>query len=153
MDDSKLILQVLNTLKTDMDRRFDELKTDMDRRFDDVKTDMDRRFDELKVDLGGKIDATNQRIDSTNQRIDSTNQRVDDVKIELGGKIDATNQRIDDLKEELRDVKHDLRLDSRKLEQVYESRDKVKISFGWQWGMVSVFIAVMAAGIVKVFAI
>ena len=139
MDNSEIILQLLKDLKVDMDRRFDE-----------TKTDMDRRFDEVKSELGAKIDATNQRIDNTNQRIDN-------VKSELGGKIDATNKRIDDTNhriddtnKRIDDIKDDLRVDSRKLEQVYECRDKVKVTFGWQWSAASFFIAVIAVGIVKI---
>ncbi len=78
------------------------------------------------------------------RRFDETNRRIDELKEEA-------NRRIDEVKEELRDVKHDLRLDSRKLEKVYENREKVKITFGWQWGLVSLFIAITAAGITKIF--
>ena len=32
-----------------------------------------------------------------------------------------------------------------KLEKVYESRDKVKIMFGWQWGAIYMIIAIISA--------
>ncbi len=56
-----------------------------------------------------------------------------------------------EIKNDFREVKQDLRLDSRKLEQVYETREHVKVSFGWQWGMVSLFIAIIASGITMIF--
>lgn len=34
-----------------------------------------------------------------------------------------------------------------KLDAVYESRDKVTVKFGWQWGLVSLMIAVLAVGV------
>ncbi len=83
----------------------------------------------------------NRRFDETNKRIDDSNKRIDD-----------SNKRTDEIKDELREIKQDLRLDSRKLEQVYEAREHVKVSFGWQWGMVSLFIAIVAAGITKIFS-
>ena len=45
----------------------------------------------------------------------------------------------------------DKRLDriERRLEKLYEARDKVKITFGYQWGMASLLIAVVAAVIAR----
>lgn len=39
-----------------------------------------------------------------------------------------------------------------RLDQIYESREKVKVTFGWQWGMVSLFIAVIASAMTKILA-
>ena len=70
----------------------------------------------------------------------------------MNRRFDETNKRIDEVRDEMKEVKHDLRLNSRKLEQVYEARERVKITFGWQWGMASMFIAIVAAGITKIFS-
>ena len=50
-----------------------------------------------------------------------------------------------EMKEELKEVKYDLRLDKEKLQQVYESRDKVTVSFTRSWATASVFMAVLAS--------
>ena len=70
--------------------------------------------------------------------------------------IDQVQKKLDDFKIEVRDNFHTLRegvrADKQKLEKVYEARDKVKITFGWQWGMASLMIAIVAVGMGQVFA-
>ena len=49
-------------------------------------------------------------------------------------------------------VEDGLHDEKKKLDQVYESRDKMTLKFGWAWTMASFVIAATAAGIVGVFA-
>ena len=46
------------------------------------------------------------------------------------------------------DIKYDLRLDKEKLQEVYESRDRVTVSFTRAWASASFFIALSASTIV-----
>ena len=117
-----------------------DFKVDVDRRFDAVKTDLEASIDSVKTDLEARIDSVDQKIDSVESKLES---KIDSAKSELVVKIDSVNQRIDD-------VKYDLRLDSQKLEKVYEARDKVKVTFGWQWSAASFVIAALAVGLAKV---
>ena len=70
--------------------------------------------------------------------------------------VDQVQKNLDDFKFEMRDnfrtLREDFRADKQKLEKVYEARDKVKITFGWQWGMASLMIAIVAVGMGQVFA-
>ena len=70
--------------------------------------------------------------------------------------VDQVQKNLDDFKIEVRDnfrtLREDVRADKQKLEKVYEARDKVKITFGWQWGMASLMIAIVAVGMGQVFA-
>ena len=70
--------------------------------------------------------------------------------------VDQVQKNLDDFKVEMRDnfrtLREDFRADKQKLEKVYEARDKVKITFGWQWGMASLMIAIVAVGMGQVFA-
>lgn len=78
---------------------------------------------------------TNQRLD----RVEAT-QRSD--KQELLGQIHEVKT---DLKEEIREVKHDVQKDREKLQQVYESRDRVTVSFGRMFPLFNAFISAIVA--------
>ena len=87
------------------------------------------------------IDILNQhekRFDQIDKRFEQIEKNLEEFKSET--------------RENFRDIKYDLRSDKEKLEQVYQARDKVKITFGWQWGMASLMIAVVASGITQAFA-
>ena len=76
------------------------------------------------------------------KRFDQIDRRFEQVEIQL-----------EDIRDDIREVKREVRADRRKLDQVYEARNRVKIDFGWQWGMVSLFIATIASGITKIFSL
>lgn len=59
-------------------------------------------------------------------------------------------QDMHDVKEELRDHRHILMDHDQKLNQILADRHKVKITFGWQWGMASFVIAICAAGLARI---
>ena len=69
---------------------------------------------------------------------------------------EQSNQHYEDLRRRLDYIeKHGERIESRldhfekKLDAVYDDREKVRITFGWQWAMVSLIIAVAAAGMTR----
>ena len=53
-----------------------------------------------------------------------------------------------ELKEENKEIKHDLRLDKEKLQEVYNARDYVSVRFTRAWASASFFIALIASTIV-----
>lgn len=81
----------------------------------------------------------------------------------------ATQEDIRGLKEEMRDVREEMRemrLDTNnqfqnvhmelrsqkeKLDEVYYARSKVRVTFGWEWGLMSLLIAIIASGITQIF--
>ena len=96
-----------------------------------------------KLDLIlGFLKQHEKRFDQIDRRFDQVDKRFEQIETQL-----------DDIREEVREVKREVRADRQKLDQVYESRNRVKIDFGWQWGMVSLFIATIASGITKIFSL
>ena len=92
---------------------------------------------ELKTDMQEFRNQVDKRFEQLEHRLDRVENEVD--------------RRFEELKGEIRDIKHEIRADRSKLQEVYEAREKVKITFGWQWGMVSFFIALVAVGMSKIF--
>ena len=82
-----------------------------------------------------------KRFDQIDKRFEQIDKRFEQIETQL-----------QDIREDIRDMKFDFRSDRRKLDKVYDSRNKLKITFGWQWGMVSLFIAIGAGMIVKIFS-
>lgn len=103
------------------------------RSLQDFRDETLRRFEQFGETLAAFRDETLRRF----EQIDKRFEQVD--------------RALESLKDEIREVRRELHADHRKLDEVYEARQKVKITFGWQWGLVSFFIAVLAAGITKVF--
>lgn len=104
MDKANLILQLLEKTNAEMNRRFNE----NDKKLDEFKSDVNRRFDE------------------TNKRIDDTNNKIDKFKSDTNRKFNETHNKINDLKTDFKEIKKNINTDSKKLEKVYESRNKVE---------------------------
>lgn len=54
-------------------------------------------------------------------------------------------RRFDDVDRQLTEIRSDMREEKRRLDQVYEARESVKIKFSWQWSAASLFIALIAS--------
>jgi septation ring formation regulator EzrA len=87
---------------------------------------------ELKTDMNSRFEQIDKRFEQVDKRFEQIDKRFEQIEKRLDRIEDNQNR------------------EQTRLNQVYESRDKVKITFGWQWGMISVFIAVGAAAIVKI---
>ena len=61
-------------------------------------------------------------------------------------------RRFDQIERRLERIEDNQVSEKKRLDEVYEARERVKITFGWQWGMASMFIAIVAAGITKIFS-
>ena len=73
--------------------------------------------------------------------------------------IDLIREVKDDLRQfrsemtdRLNRIEDEVRRDRDKLEEVYQSRNTVKIKFGWGWSMAALLVAIVASGITQVFA-
>lgn len=88
---------------------------------EDFRSEMLRRFD----DVDKRFEQIDKRFEQVDKRFEQMDKRLDRIE---------NNQ-----------VREKDRLDA-----VYESRNKVKVTFGWQWGMISLFIAIVAVGLIKV---
>ena len=84
---------------------------------------------ELKTDMQEFRNQVDKRFEQLEHRLDRVENEVD--------------RRFEELKGEIRDIKHEIRADRSKLQEVYEALRKVKITFGWQWGMVSFLLLLL----------
>ena len=100
----------------------------------DILNQHEKRFDQIDK----RFEQIDKRFDQVDKHFEQIEKNLEEFKTET--------------RENFRDIKYDLRSDKEKLEQVYQARDKVKITFGWQWGMASLMIAVVASGITQAFA-
>lgn len=96
-------------------------------------------------ELKQEIRETRTELKSDIGRLD---QKIDATRVELKGDIAELRT---ELKADISTVRSDMKDDRRKLEEVYQARNSVKINFGWQWSLVSFVIAIFAAGITQVF--
>ena len=72
-----------------------------------------------------------------------------DLKADMNRRFDEVDKRFDRIEYEISEIKITMKDEPVKLQEDYNSRDKVKIIFGWQWSMISLGIATVAAGITK----
>lgn len=62
------------------------------------------------------------------------------------------HEELRDVKTDVRSMKGDIRHLQTQVADIHESRNTVKIKFTLTWGVMSLFIAVLAAGISQIFA-
>ncbi len=94
---------------------------------------------ELKTDMNSRFEQVDKRFEQIDKRFEQVDRRFD----QIDKRFEQVDKRLDRIEDNQNQEQH-------RLNEVYESREKVKITFGWQWGMVSVFIAIGAAAIVKI---
>lgn len=100
----------------------------------DFRDETNRRFEQNEQILREFRDETNRRFEQIDKRFEQVDKRFE--------QLDRRLERMEDNQES----------EKKRLDEVYESRHEVKVTFGWQWGMISLFIAIVAAGITKIFA-
>lgn len=82
---------------------------------------------------------------STKEDVKMIFDLIKEFKQDINRRFEDVDRRFEEVKDLIREEKHDREKMEEKLDKVYESRDRVKISFGWQWGTVSMLIAIVAA--------
>ena len=65
-------------------------------------------------------------------------------------RFEQVDSQIKELKFEMREMKGDIQKDRNKLQEVYESRNKVAVSFTRSWAMASFFISISSSAVVLV---
>lgn len=102
--------------------------------FESMNKNMENQFQTLQL----QINLLETKIDKTEVRLD---KKIDNFQEE--------NRRgFDSLQRELDDIKYEFRSERQKLQEVYESRDRVTVSFTRAWASASFFIALTASTIV-----
>jgi hypothetical protein len=95
------------------------------------------------------------------ERISDLKSDVQDFKADVGRQFAQArsdigefktdvNRRFDESNSRMEHIEQGMDRMEQKLDAVYEVRDRVKIIWGWQWGLVSFVIALGAAGMTKI---
>lgn len=81
--------------------------------------------------------------DETMRRFEQIDKRFE----QMDKRFEQIDKRFAQMEKQFDGVRVEIREDRQKLDKVYEARERVKVTFGWQWGMISLLIAIIAAGI------
>ena len=112
---------------------------------EEFKADVNRRFEQ--VEIARKEDRA-----ETHRLFAEQNKQREEDRAETHRLFAEQNKQREEDRAEWRrsfeDIKYDLRLDKEKLQEVYESRDRVTVSFTRAWASASFFIALSASTIV-----
>jgi hypothetical protein len=117
-----------------------EMIRDLKAETNNLKAETNQQFAEMrKLREEDRAEAKSVREEDRKEAKARHQELIDLIKAEREDRIEALREE----RIERREMEH-------KLEKVYESRDKVKITFGWQWGMASLLIAICSVGIVQI---
>ena len=73
---------------------------------------------------------------------------IQDFKADVNRRFEQVDEQMKELKFEIREMKHDVQSDRDKLQEVYESRNRVTVNFTKSWAMASFFISMLSATVV-----
>lgn len=83
--------------------------------------------------------------DSTHRLLEEISKRIDDLREDIHDfKSEA--------RDEFKDIRATLRVHQEKLDKIYDARHALKVTWGWQWGAISLLIAIAASGATAVIA-
>jgi len=126
MNDSKIITnEMLYELLKEFKRDMQEFKQDVYKRFDQ----QDSRFDQVDK----RFDQQDSRFDQIDRRFEQQDSRFD--------RVDKRFEQVIDL---IKNEKREREKTEAKLEQIYESRDRVTVNFTRSWTFASFFIALLS---------
>ncbi len=102
---------------------------------------------EMMKDL--KSDIKDFKIE-TRENFTKSERNLNDFKTETRGNFSKSQTELERINHRLDRIEDNQYSEKKRIDKVYEAREKVKITFGWQWGMVSFFIAIGASAITKI---
>jgi hypothetical protein len=73
---------------------------------------------------------------------------IQDFKSDMNRRFEQVDSQIKDVKHEIRDIKQDMKIDRVKIQEVYDSRNKVRVDFTRNWVFASLFIAIVSSSFV-----
>ncbi len=97
----------------------------------------DKRFDYLEKARDDDRAENTRRFEQIEKRFEQIDKRFEQI-----------DRQFVELKEEIKEMRHDVGKDKDKLQEVYEARDRVSVSFTRAWTTASFFIALIASTIV-----
>ena len=123
-----------------------EHKEDSNKQRQEDKLDSNQRFEQLSHEM-------KKNKEDVNQRFTDIANYMKDFKYDVNRRFEQVDRRFDETSENFKELKKDIREDKDKLQQVYESRDRVTVHFTRIWAMASLFIAFLASSLSIVFSV
>lgn len=105
---------------------------------------IDTKIDNFRENVDEKF----KQVDARFEQIDKRFEQIDKRFEQMDNRLDQMDENIRDVKQDVRDVKKDVIADRDKLQEVYESRDKVTVTFTRSWATASFFIALISSTII-----
>ena len=102
----------------------------------------DQRFEAMDKKIDQRFEAIDQRFEAIDQRFEAMDKKFDQ---QISSLKEAVVSRIDQ-------IQYQQREDHKKLDEVYDKRNSVKITFGWQWGMASFVMVILGSAITRIFS-
>ena len=103
----------------------------------EILRQQDKRFDQFEKRFEQKFEQVDKRFEQSEKRFEQ--------------KFEQMYRRFDELKEKMKDVRYDLRLNKEKLGRVYEARNQVTVSFSRSFATINACIAGAIAVFVSLF--
>jgi len=72
-------------------------------------------------------------------------KRFEGFVVEVNRKFDQIDKRFEQMERQFAELREMIREDRQQLREIHASRDKVKVTFGWQWAAISFSIAIVSA--------
>ena len=97
----------------------------------EILRQQDKRFGDFRDEINRRFEQVDKRFEQIDKRFEQMERQFSDFR-------DNVDSRFAELKELIRE-------DRQQLKEIHASRDKVKVTFGWQWAAISLSIAMVAA--------
>jgi len=88
-----------------------------------------------------------EKIDLVIELLKANSAAIKSMQVDNYRQFKGVNRRLDRVDKRLDRIEDEVMSDKDKLQAVYETREKVKIEFGWQWSLVSLVLVIIGSGV------
>jgi len=103
----------------------------------EILRQQDKRFGDFRDEINRRFEQVDKRFEQIDKRFEQIDKRFEQMERQFSDFRDNVDSRFAELKELIRE-------DRQQLKEIHASRDKVKVTFGWQWAAISLSIAMVA---------
>lgn len=107
----------------------------------------EKRLDQMETSNQKNFDQIEKGFEQIEKRFEQVEKRFEQVE----KRFEQVFEQIKDLKDDVRELKRDVKNERDKLQEVYESRDKVTVTFGRAFPVFNAFVSGIVAFIVVFF--
>lgn len=131
-----------------------ELIRDFKADMNDFKNDVNRRFEQVEETIRDFKDDVNRRFADVDKRFESMDKRFEGIDKRFEGmdkKFDSMETRFDQARMERMELREMIQQDRQKLNEVYEARNTVSVSFSRAFVGINLVLSGLVSGIVSFF--